>query len=121
MLETPGFERAPLRLRLGLRFSDVVSLWEEQQLLLSQHPNLFAAPPAIFADCAHLIAENPRPELPLQRKLHGQSSRSVSLAHFHRFLGLLERCCNALSVCRPLLIAPSFTHEWMERSASFYY
>ena len=25
MLETPGFERAPLRLRLGLRFSDVVS------------------------------------------------------------------------------------------------
>ena len=32
-----------------------LSLWEQQQQLLPQHPDLLAPPP-VFADCAHLIA-----------------------------------------------------------------
>ena len=38
-------------------FGRRLSLWEEQQLLLSQHPNLPAAPPTVLVDFAHLIAE----------------------------------------------------------------
>ena len=42
---------------------------------------------------------------------HGQSSRSISLAHFHCFLDLLERCCKALSVCRLLHTAPTCVND----------
>ena len=38
-------------------FGRRLSLWEEQQVLLPQHPNLPAAPPTVLVDCAHLIAK----------------------------------------------------------------
>ena len=45
-----------------------------------------------------------------QRGLHGQSSRSISLFHFHRLVGLPEHFCIAMNVCQQLLTAPSFAH-----------
>ena len=38
-------------------FGRRLSLWEEEQLSLPQHPNFLAAPPTVLADCTRLIAE----------------------------------------------------------------
>ena len=58
-LEDLGFELAtPTPAAWVEIFGRSLSLWEEQQPLLPQHPNLLAAPPTILADCANLVAQS---------------------------------------------------------------
>ena len=58
MFGVPGSElAAPTPAAWVEIFGRRLTLWKEQQLLLPQPPILFAAPPSVLADRAHLIAE----------------------------------------------------------------
>ena len=61
-----------------------LSLWEEQQLQQPLPPHIPLAPPIVFADGAHLIAE-----AYFRDFFHSdRKNRSLRVVHFRRFLGM---------------------------------
>ena len=58
MLDVPGYDLAtPTPAAWVEIFGRRLSLLEEEQLLLPQHPDLLAAPPAVLVGCARFVAE----------------------------------------------------------------
>ena len=68
-----------------------LSLWEEQQLLPQQHPVLLAAPPAVLADFAHLIAETH-----VLSFLFSANSTASQVGASAWFISTFERVCRLL-------------------------
>ena len=105
-MEIPNYElAAPAPAAWVEIFGRRLSLWEEQQLLLPQHPNLPAAPTALV-DSAHLIAE-----AHVQANPFGANSVASQVGASAWFISAAFWVCMSLMaerwLCRLLLAAPS--------------
>ena len=92
-------------------FGRRLSLWEEQQLFLPQHPDLLPVPPTVLTDSTHLTAETHVQACSIQGELHGQSSRSICLALLNRLVGLLEYCGKTW-IATPAAHCPILCERW---------
>ena len=85
-------------------FERRLSLWEEQQPQLPHHPNILAAQPIVFPDCAHLIAE-----IYVQNHSFGANSRASQVGASAWFISVAFwsgiGCCTLVMSQWPITIS----------------